>query len=344
MLKNKFLIGLIVLFASVSGISAQTETKIFNGYLSALPIQMTLTKNNGKLTGSYFYKRVGKELKLDGTINADGIFTLKELDPNGKTTGEFSGKWADEASANGIALEGDWHKPNSANKEFFNAAEQMIFWTNGAKLSDVKFAEKNKAKRYEIDVNYPQISGIDAVKAATFNRLIKSEAMKSVAEFRKEMLAQTREDVKNLFGENSLGFSYSVEWATNDIISLELINSEFTGGAHGNYYSSSLTFDLRTGKQVKLAELFEPRTDFIKRISDYSINDLTTHGGEYADAEWIKTGAGADAENFVSWNLTAKGLMINFSPYQVASYAEGEKNIIVPYDKLKEIMRPEYAF
>lgn len=344
MTKNRLILSAIFILATAICASAQTGAKTFRGYLSGTSIQMTLTREGGKLSGTYLYTRIGKDLKLAGTIDAAGNFKLKETDAAGKTTGEFSGKWIEEENANGASLEGEWRKPNSRNTLNFALSEQMIEFTNGAKFVSKNFSENNKPKRFTIAVEYPELSGVSAATAAKFNQLSKSLAMASTADFREEMLAQTAEDLKYLPAgvNNYLEVSYSVEWATNDVVSIQYLTSVFSGGVHPNYFTSTLNFDLKSGKEIKLADLFEPNSNYLKTISDYSIADLKTRLEDMSDDEWIATGAGADAENYTSWNLTRKGLMITFDPYQVAAYAAGMQTVIVPYRKLKGIMRTNF--
>ena len=62
-----------------------------------------------------------------------------------------------------------------------------------------------------------------------------------------------------------------------------------------------------------------------------------------SDDEWIGRGAGANADNFQNWNLTKKGLMFTFDQYQVAAYAAGPQTVIIPFDKLKNILRKDGA-
>ena len=54
-------------------------------------------------------------------------------------------------------------------------------------------------------------------------------------------------------------------------------------------------------------------------------------------------GATAKAENYQSWNITKKGLMFTFDPYQVGPYAAGSHTVIVPYAQLKEIAKADAA-
>lgn len=326
-------------------IFAQAKTTVFRGYVSGIPVQISLVREGEKLSGTYFYTRIGTKLNLNGTIDTEGNFKLKETDAAGKTTGEFSGKWKEEANINGAQLEGEWRKTSGSDSLGFVANEQVIEWKNG-NFSTKSFAEKNKLKKFEISVDYPVISGINTASAIKFNELSKLRSMSSVAEFKKAMMAQTAADLKNFPSgmSNTLDVGYNVEWATDDFVSISFMTSEFTGGAHGNYYTDALNFDLKTGKEIKLADLFEPKSAYLKKISDYSIADLKTRLGEMSDDEWITNGAGNNAENYDNWFLTKKGLMITFDPYQVAAYAAGMQTVIIPYSELSEIWRKDKMY
>lgn len=340
---KKMILTVILIITSALFVSAQTVTKNFRGYISGLPVEMTLMRDGEKLLGTYFYTRIGKELKLSGTIDAEGNFKLKETDASGKATGEFSGKWEETPNSNGASLSGEWRKPNAEETLGFIASEQMIEFTGSAKFITKNFTEKNKPKKYEITIEYPELTGANPAITAKFNQLSKMRAFALYAEFRKDMLRQTAADLRNFPQgmSNSLDVNYSIEWATDEIISIQFLNSTYTGGAHGNYFTKTLNFDLKSGKEIKLADLFQPGTAYLKTISDYSIAELKKNLGEMSDEDWIKTGAGAKVENFSSWNLTKKGLMFTFDPYQVAAYAAGMSQVIIPYSQLKTVWRKD---
>ncbi|MEJ7712580.1 MAG: RsiV family protein [Pyrinomonadaceae bacterium] len=60
-----------------------------------------------------------------------------------------------------------------------------------------------------------------------------------------------------------------------------------------------------------------------------------------SDNEWIERGAGPQAENYKSWSLTRSGLLMTFDPYSVASYAEGTKEVIIPFAALKNLINSQ---
>ncbi len=343
--KIKILWAAILIFAAVIGVTAQSTAKIFRGFVNGIPVQINLTRKGSELSGNYFYSRVGKEIQLAGKINQDGSFNLTETDADGKKTGEFSGKWTEEAEDNGASLEGEWRKPGDKEPGSFVASEQIIEFSGGAKFVSKQFAEKNKTKRFDIDVEYPQLEGANSPSVGNFNQLVKMRAMAGVAGFRKDMLAMSAADLKILPSgtNNYLDIGYGIEWANDDQISVLFTNSDFTGGVHPNYNFTVLNYDLKNSREITFAEIFKPKAKYLKFISDYSIDVLKKRFKENGDDETIKSGAAAKAENFKSWNLVKKGLMITFDPYQVASYAEGSQTVIIPYSKLSQILQPKYV-
>ncbi len=325
-------------------IAVNPGQKIFRGMINGTSFEMRIAREDGgKLSGTYFYTKIRKDLKLAGTIDADGKFKLQETDAAGKKTGEWEGVWKDDPNSNGISLEGSWKKPGAkANDSFsFYATEQVIEFTNGVKLTDKFIKEANKAKRSTIESVYPEISGADAATTAKFNQTVKEIVTNANDSYRKNLADFTADDIKTLPGGVSLSneISYDVALANNDFVSLSFYDYSFTGGVHGNTSSTTLNYDLKNNRALKLADIFEPNANYLKAISDYSIADLKPRVGDMSDEEWLAKGAAAAAENFGSWNLTNKGLMFTFDQYQVAAYAAGPQTVVIPYAKLKNILR-----
>lgn len=321
------------------------NAKIFRGMINGTSFEMRLVREGNRLSGTYFYTKVGKDLKLSGSIDESGKFTLKETDQSGKTTGDWEGTWKEEANANGIALEGSWKKPNESKDQSlsFYATEQIIEFANGAKLVDKTIRDDNKAKRSENFSRYPELTGINSPSQKSFNETVKKIVDQANDEYKKFLLDMSDEDIKSLPGEMNLDhqFDYDVVLANDDFVSLNFSNYVFEGGAHGSTNISSINYDLKTNRQLKLADVFEPNSNYLKTISEYSIADLKPRLSEMSDEDWIKKGAEANEENYETWNLTKKGLMITFNAYQVAAYAAGPQTVIIPYDKLKPILRKD---
>lgn len=81
------------------------------GFLGDIPIWMDLAlpAQDGPLKGSYFYKKVGTPIALEGE-KAGAKLSLREKDGKGKVTGAFALVWK------GKDLAGDWGKPGAKKR------------------------------------------------------------------------------------------------------------------------------------------------------------------------------------------------------------------------------------
>jgi uncharacterized protein DUF3298/peptidoglycan-N-acetylmuramic acid deacetylase PdaC-like protein len=337
------------------GITTVAETKFFKGSIgSALGLQMKLVREGENLTGSYFYQKVGKKIDVRGTVDKDGNVTLEEFDANGKQTGVFKGVWKQgETGASEIA--GNWTKPNSDKQSPFLLHEEPIEFSCGVEIVARQIREKNKKPKYEIEAQYPQLTGSVDPNFQKFNQTVRSLITKKVADFKKEMEPEAAEepatDAPGGPADESLGsditIGYTVALARDDLISIEFTVSSYSAGAaHPNSYTEVVNFDLKNGKQLKLSDLSLPGSKYVQTLSTYCVQDLKKQAkAQGADAmlddDWIQKGAGSDLSNYDNWTITKKGLAITFDPYQVGPYAAGPQHVLVPYSALKEIIKPD---
>lgn len=337
-----------------SGAVPAVETKFFKGSIgSALDLQMKLAREGEKLTGSYFYQKVGTKIELRGTVDKDGNVMLEEFDPAGKQSGVFSGLW--KLSGEGMVdLAGNWSKPGSDKKTAFSLHEQPIELSNNVEIVTKQIREKNKKLRYEVDVQYPQLTGSVDPNFEKFNQTIRSLITKKVADFKKDFAPSKEEEPAPESGsatDEALGsdmtVGYEVVLAKDDLISIDFtVGSYAAGAAHPNSYTDVVNFDLKNGKQLKLADLFQPGSKFLGTIATYCIQDLKkqskAEGSDgMLDDDWIQKGAAADPVNYNNWSISKKGLAITFDPYQVGPYAAGPQHVLVPYSTLKDIIKPD---
>ncbi|HKR14192.1 MAG TPA: DUF3298 domain-containing protein, partial [Pyrinomonadaceae bacterium] len=315
---------------------------------ASLDLQMKLVREGDQLTGSYFYEKVGTRINLRGTVDKDGNLTLQEFDPSGKQTGIFKGLWKVDAADGLITLAGNWSKPpgdkGEDKKTAFSVHEEPISLSGDVELVGKSIKESNKKLVYEIDAQYPQLNGGSNPNFAKFNQMSRTAVMKDVAEFKKAMAPEEGEEPPP---ENSMGsdlaISYSIALAQDDLVSVQFdVGSYYQGAAHPNSHSSVLNYDLRNGKQLKLADLFKPGAKYLQAISTYCIADLKKQAKDKELLEdQIQDGAAPAAKNYKSWTITKRGLGIVFDAYQVGPYAAGPQFVLVPYSALKELINPE---
>jgi len=335
--------------APVGGKALTGEKFYFRGTIAGdLSIEMTLTRDGDRLTGTYFYPKVGKNINLAGTIDKAGNVELRETDEAGKDTGVFKGKWkaaTDSPDPSLNEMEGKWSKPDGSKETEFQVDQQPIEFSSPVRVTPKVIKEANKAKRYTIDAEYPQIEG-DA-RFDGFNREARSLVTKDVAAFKAgETSGEADSGTPEETQESSLGIGYEIRLATDDLISIEFREGTYeAGAAHGNSATSVLNYDVKNGKKLALAELFNPKANYLSVISTYCIKDLRDRAKKDKDSmideEMMKTGAAPKADNYQACAMTKKGLWVTFDPYQVAAYAAGPQYVLVPYSALKDIIRPD---
>lgn len=324
-------------------------SKYFKGSIgTTLGLQMKLVREGEKLTGSYFYQKVGTPIVISGTIDKGGNVVLDEFDSGGHQTGVFKGVWSEDENGL-IAIAGNWTKPNSDKKTAFSLHEEPIEFSSGVEIVAKRVKENNKKLKYEIDAVYPQLTGSGSPNYEKFNQTIRGLITKKVRAFKTEMAPSPDDppptELESLGSD--LNVAYTIALAKDDLISVLLdVGSYSAGAAHPNSYSEVVNFDLKNGKLLKLADLFQPGSKYLQSIAAYCIADLKKQGKQGQDSlleddDWIQRGAGPDAENYSSWTIGKKGLGIIFDPYQVAAYAAGPEHVLVPYSTLKGLIKTD---
>jgi uncharacterized protein DUF3298/peptidoglycan-N-acetylmuramic acid deacetylase PdaC-like protein len=327
------------------GAAPAGEKLNFRGAIANLSIEMNLVREGERLSGTYFYPRVGKNIDLKGEIDKDNNVNLRETDETGKETGVFKGKW--KSNAMGLAeIDGKWSRPDGSKETGFLISQQPVEFTAAVRVVPKVIRENNKEAKYSVDAEYPQIEG-DA-RFAKFNAAARAMITKDVAAFKTGETASEEDemDLPEETGTSSLDIGYQIRLATDDLVSIEFTQGQYSrGAAHGNSITAVLNFDVKNGKKLALADLFNANSKYLSVISDYCIKDLKEQSKRDKESmledEQIQDGAAARADNYQAWTITRKGLLIVFDPYQVAAYAAGPQQVMVPYSALKPIVKTD---
>jgi hypothetical protein len=337
--------------APVGGTINAGDTLHFRGTIAGnLKIEMTLMRDGERLSGAYFYPKVGKDIQLKGTIDKNDNVELKESDEAGKDTGVFKGKWKSSSAESELDLaeiEGKWSKPDGSKQTAFDVIEQPIKFSGAERVVPKLFKEANKEKHYTIDVEYPQIEGGDP-RFDKFNKEARGLVTKQIAEWKTNEAARDADMQTDLADEASnfdMGIGYDIRYATDDLISVEFSEGGYSrGAAHPNSFTIVLNYDLKNGKKLALSDLFKPKSNYLSVISTYCIKNLKEQSKKkdlMLDDETIQSGAGPKADNYKACAITKKGLWITFDAYQVGPYAAGPQYVLVPYSAVKDLIKPD---
>ncbi len=128
-----------------------------------------------------------------------------------------------------------------------------------------------------------------------------------------------------------------------DFFSLRFNISEYiSGAAHPINYVSVLNYNFKEDKEINFNDIFKNDTDYLAAVSTISAAKLLQRfQDDHSSADWIKTGAAPEGENYSNFGMNKKGLIIYFNPYQVGPYASGIQEIEIPYSDLISYLNPD---
>ena len=202
-------------------------------------------------------------------------------------------------------------------------------------LTTVRTSQHTKKPLVNITLTLPQLAGRGA---RNFNAAVKLATAKEIASFKNDVREYSQDPPEPPYdkGANVLAIMHQVKFSNARYLSVVMnkyIN--FPGAAHPSSGTYMVTYDLKAQKALGLADLFHPGTPYLSTLSRYCKSDLEQQGTE-PDLLGLKP----TAPNFAHWNLTKRGLLITFDPYQVAPYAAGPQSVTIPYAKLRSLMKP----
>jgi hypothetical protein len=198
----------------------------------------------------------------------------------------------------------------------------------GVRLVSRLLAERGRRPEHSIEIRYPQIVGPADAAQRRFNTEVAALARSRAAEFRRQ-LAPAPAGLPA--APSSLDVAYTVGVAGPRWVSVAFeADSYLSGAAHPSHESFTLTYDLRAGRRLEIADLFRPGAAFLETLARHCADALARQVTPPADRDWIARGAAPLPANYRRWVVTAEGLRILFDPYQVAPYVDGIQAVTVP--------------
>jgi hypothetical protein len=203
-------------------------------------------------------------------------------------------------------------------------------------LAAVTTEESSNQPRYTIKARYPALEWGNDPRVKAFNEAAEDIALGEIRAFKEGVYRIPDDSTFNELG-SSLEIDFSPTTSEKGILSIRYqMMFYMAGAAHPGLYSYALNYDLEQGETIALEDLFQEDAPFLDTLSNACLEDLQKRGR----LEW-EDGALPLAENYRVWNITPDGLLITFDEYQVAPYAAGAQEVMVPYDLLRPLLREE---
>lgn len=207
----------------------------------------------------------------------------------------------------------------------------------------------------EVDIRYPVlVSGAKSVSSVpeTVNKAILERLLAIVGETPapsvEKMIEQFAADyaksvleTPEMPGAWSLKFDTEIRHADDDLLSLWTLDSVFTGGAHPNSNIIYMVFSMKTGKPVDLSSLIvKGKATELTAIAEKHFRRVRELK---PDETYEQAGFQFEQNTFAlntNYLVSKDGLAFCFNPYEIAPYALGVTEIVIPWSDLKDVIDP----
>lgn len=192
-----------------------------------------------------------------------------------------------------------------------------------------------KKERISIDVDYPHFLGGE--KVTKLNGYIESYIQKTIQEDRNVLKDAVQYDPDSFESTLDLSIVYRVIGVVNGVASLEMVQTDFTGGGNGNHDTPVIiNWDLKKNVLLKTSELFCSK-EYLSTIKPLARDRLLINIKSNPNVEVDFKGAKpviedrtVDSSNYENIMPYKNGVIVVFSPYTILSGVFGILRVYVP--------------
>jgi hypothetical protein len=129
-----------------------------------------------------------------------------------------------------------------------------------------------------------------------------------------------------------------IEFESDQILNIKIDHYTFTGGAHGYQGYRSLLFNPKTGKTIFNDQLFKNEKEF-KAFAEKRFRikyNIPAKANINSNGLMFENDAFQLPQNIF---YTTEGLLLYYNSYEAASYADGPKEILFPYEEVGKYLK-----
>lgn len=131
--------------------------------------------------------------------------------------------------------------------------------------------------------------------------------------------------------------------ADDKVLSLIYNSYSETGGAHGFSSFDGANFDVETGELLSFEAIATDYDSFSNKVLTSIINEIEVKAQEiYIFEGYEDTIYSLWYDNTTAWYMSDAGFVFIYSPYTLASYADGSIVVEVPYEDVDDYMDNKY--
>ena len=154
---------------------------------------------------------------------------------------------------------------------------------------------------------------------------------------------QLDQELKQLGASHSINLMIKpkILIAQSPVATVVMNSSSYLGGAHGAAAQQYYNFDLKQQRQLQLQDILQPNQRAALRQEAHRVfqrwvvdSKLATSVEEYEQVWPFQL-----SDNFF---LSQQGLILQYGEYEIGPYVVGLPRLVVPYEKLQKILKPQY--
>ncbi|MEO5783497.1 MAG: DUF3298 domain-containing protein [Ginsengibacter sp.] len=329
--------------------------KRFEGTIAGQPVIMHLHKNENKLEAGYYYKSTGGWL----TLSADSFFGDSIVFREYAAVYNFNNDIDDDTLRPQLrcrlqndTLAGIWISKDKKNS--YPIVLKESYPEGSYKFSFESYADSVKA--YPTKAGSPMAEMDNSFVVCENNEWLNDELKKILnydsslsfkngftkavnvffADYKKELPAKmdsTDLQMLNYSNSNNLYVRYNEK----DFVIIESEVYSYSGGVHGNYGSNFYCFDLNGKKRMELYDIVSADSITMQHVAEKYFR--MQYNVKTALNEVLFENNLAANDNFY---FNEKGIGFLYNPYEVASYAQGEINVFIPFTALEKFILPGF--
>ena len=224
------------------------------------------------------------------------------------------------------------------------AEKDVIF----EKVEKIKYTQAQERYEVEIDISLLGLkTNIDWLDELLWSELVKEEFGENAPKTRDQVRSEYQtilNDVKaSLEKEHELGFSRNA-WMLfvgqkEKLATFAVRYYSYTGGPHGVGGNVYLTVDMTTHKVLTLSDIIDQKK--LPEVKEL-LWSFYTDSGRIKDEDAFTKKTDFDvSKNFY---LAHDGIHFIYHEYEIASYAEGEQDLVIPWGllQLENLLMPDF--
>ena len=236
--------------------------------------------------------------------------------------------------------------------EYTTTIEKPAVLTFTDKIYSKKTTLAGPEPRTYVDINVPDASGIPVAGDSINNKIFRTvrsivyfgEKPTDATSYQELMTSfiESYDELAKKFPKDAMAWEAkikgTVDYKTDSIVGIKLNNYMFTGGAHGYAGDRSLLFNAKTGRSLEYSDIFKDEKAFTAFAEKKFRAKYKIPAGKSINS----TGLMFEENKFVlPQNIFFKenGLLLYYNAYEVAAYAEQQKEVLIPYSEADAFLK-----